>query len=272
MSEYDPHDDARKSYNVAIEAMGEKLRSFRRETIGDATLYLGDCREILPLLPKVDSVVTDPPYGINYQSGHATDALWVGGRKIANDATTLTRDAIIDWALFPDGTPVERSCLVFGTWRVPRPSMTKMVLIWDKGGALGMGDLSIPWKPDHEEIYVIGSGFVGSRDSGSVLYCPPVQSMAKNGRVHPTEKPVQLMMELCRKVPGTILDPFMGSGSTGVACVKQGRKFLGIEIDETYFEIACRRIRDAYRQPDLFIEAEKAKPAEQLTLLPEAAE
>ena len=264
---YDAADNSAKCYDLAISTMREKLESFHKVEIGDAVLYRGDCREILPLLPKVDAVVTDPPYGIGYQSGYATDALWVGGRKIANDSTTLTRDAIIDWALFPDGAAADRPCLVFGTWRAPRPSMTKMVLIWDKGGALGMGDLSIPWKPDHEEIYVIGSGFVGSRDSGSVLYSPPVQSTAKNGRVHPTEKPVRLMTELCRKVPGTILDPFMGSGTTGVACVKLGRKFIGIEIDPGYFEIACKRIRDAYAQPDMLVELEKARPVEQLDML-----
>lgn len=140
--------------------------------------------------------------------------------------------------------------------------MTKMVLIWDKGGALGMGDLSIPWKPDHEEIYVLGKGFVGTRDSGSVLRHPPVQSMAKNGRVHPTEKPVSLMVDLCRKVPGTVLDPFMGSGTTGVACVKLGRKFIGIEIDEGYFDIAVERIRKAYAQPDFFVER-PAQPVQQ---------
>ena len=287
MSHYDAADNSSKCYALAIETMREKLASFRREQIGDCTLYLGDCREILPTLnPVLDaepvanaisrtgganpptgaiSVVTDPPYGIDYRSGHATDDLWVGGREIANDRSTLTRDGVIDWALFPDGTLVQRACLVFGTWRAPRPSMTKMVLIWDKGGALGMGDLSIPWKPDHEEIYVIGSGFVGSRDSGSVIRCPPVQSMARNGRVHPTEKPVRLMVELCRKVPGTILDPFMGSGTTGVACVKLGRKFIGIEIEPKYFDIACKRIEAAYAQPDMFVEP--VKTAEQLSLM-----
>lgn len=269
----------------------------RVEHIGPHTLYLGDCREILPtLIPvrdakpstkegesqanlagrtgsatlptgaTVNAVVTDPPYGIAYKSGYATDALWSGGRSIENDGSTLTRDAVIDWALSHDGIAAANiPILCFGTWRAFRPSMTKMVLIWDKGGALGMGDLSIPWKPDHEEIYVIGSGFVGSRDSGSVIRCPPVQSMAQNGRVHPTEKPVQLLIELCRKTSGVVLDPFMGSGTTGVACQKLGRKFIGIEIEEKYFSIACRRIEEAMRQPDMFVES--PKPAVQEVLL-----
>jgi len=218
----------------------------RKEVIGRATLYLGDCRDILPTLGKVDAVVTDPPYGMAYQSGHATDELWAAGRTIAGDETTEARDAVLAWA-------ENRPCLCFGTWRIERPAAAKMVLIWNKGGALGMGDLSIPWKPDHEEIYVLGRGFIGSRDCGSVLYHPPVQSMAKNGRVHPTEKPVGLMKMLLRKVPGTILDPFMGSGTTGVAAVQMGRDFIGIEREPKYFDIACRRIEEAQRQGDLFI-------------------
>ena len=213
--------------------------------IGDATLYHGDCLEILPTLPKVDAVVTDPPYGIGYESGHATDALWIAGKSIASDECTGARDRVIEWA---DGRPA----LAFGTWRAPRPEATRQVLIWDKGGALGMGALDIPWKPDHEEIYVLGKGWAGARDCGSVLRCPPVQSMAKNGRVHPTEKPVRLMEMLIGKTAGTVLDPFMGSGTTGVACANLGRKFIGIEIERKYFDIACERIAAAYAQGRLF--------------------
>ena len=203
--------------------------------------------EIMPMLPAPGSVCTDPPYGIAYKSGHATDRLWAGGKRIAGDETTALRDAALAWI----GTSIPTLC--FGTWRAPRPERTKMVLIWDKGGALGMGDLRIPWKPDHEEIYVLGEGFVGSRDSGSVLHVPPVQSMAKNGRVHPTQKPVSLIKKLIKKLPGTVCDPFMGSGTAGVAAAQMGRRFLGIEQDPKYFDIACKRIEDAQRQSDLFI-------------------
>ena len=229
--------------------------------IGNAMLYLGDCREILPRLHRltVGSVVTDPPYGMNYVSGYATDALWAAGKTISGDRNAEVRDETlckIDeiWPYLPR--------LVFGTWKVTRPPQTKIVLIWDKGGALGMGDLALPWKPDHEEIYVMGSGFVGSRDCGSVIHCPPVQSMAKNGREHPNEKPVRLMRELIRKTEGTILDPFMGSGSTGVAAIQMGRSFVGIEMQPAFFDIACRRIEEAQKQAALFPHEESRKPTQ----------
>jgi len=218
--------------------------------IGNATLYLGDCLEILPTIRQLKTwdgfcTVTDPPYGMKYTSGHSTDALWAAGHSITGDESTEVRDAVCR-------INYDRPMLIFGTWRVPRPLNTRMVLIWDKGGALGMGDLSLPWKPDHEEIYVLGSGFVGTRDCGSVIRHPPVQSMAKNGRVHPTEKPVGLMLKLLKKTAGVVLDPFMGSGTTGVACVNLGRKFIGIEIEPKYFDIACERIENAQRQARMF--------------------
>ena len=215
----------------------------QKVVIGDATLYQGDCLSVLPEL-KADCVIMDPPYGMAYQSGYATDALW-SGRLIQGDDTTRARDIVIEWA---NGRPV----LCFGTWKADRPTATKIVLIWDKGGALGMGDLSIPWKADHEEIYVIGKGFVGTRDSGSVLRHPPVQSMAKNGRLHPTQKPLSLMRDLMRKTEGRVFDPFMGSGSTGVAAIQTARSFIGCEVDERYFDIAVKRIEQAHSQGKLF--------------------
>ena len=141
----------------------------------------------------------------------------------------------------------------------------------DCGDHVGMGDLSFPWKPNTEEIYVIGHGFTGHRGS-SVLRIPaPVTwNSTSHGRAHPHEKPVALISALLAKCPGkTILDPFMGSGSTGAACVQSGRRFIGIEIEPKYFDIACKRIEAATKQPDLFIE--QPSPAKQLNLL-EAAE
>jgi hypothetical protein len=108
------------------------------ETIGSATLYLGDCRDILPSL-TVDAVLTDPPYGMQYKSGHATDRLWKAGRSITGDKDCVARDealAMLDCAM-----------LVFGSEKVAKPFGTRMTLTWDKGHALGMGALDLPWKP-----------------------------------------------------------------------------------------------------------------------------
>lgn len=211
--------------------------------IGNATLFLADARRMTLSCgyPEIGVVLTDPPFGIGYRSGHATDELWQAGREITNDHDTTCRDAVLqELSGFP--------ALVFGSRRVPQPVGTRTTLIWDKGPALGMGALDLPWKPSYEEIYVIGKGFHGNRD-GAVIYHPPVQSMAKNGREHPNEKPVGLLAKLLDKCPpGLVCDPFMGSGSTGVACVAAGREFVGVEIEPRYFDIACRRIEDAQRQ------------------------
>jgi DNA modification methylase len=101
-------------------------------------------------------------------------------------------------------------------------------------------------------LYVIGKGFVGGRNWGSVIYHHPTQAMAKNGRRHPNEKPVGLLERLLRWMPpGLVCDPFMGSGSTGEAAIKAGRPFIGIEIEPTYFDIACERLRTFARQSDM---------------------
>ena len=194
------------------------------------TLYHGDCREVTEWLSG-DVMVTDPPYGIAYRNGKQSKL----ARSIANDHDTAARDAALKaWG--------DRPALVFGTWRAPRPQATRTLLVWDTKGALGMGDLSIPWKPAHQEVYVLGGGFKGRRTS-DVLSYPPVQSMAANGRVHPNEKPVDLLQDLIGKCPpGVIVDPFAGSGSTLRAAKNMGRKAIGIEIEERYCEIAAERL------------------------------
>lgn len=202
-------------------------------------LYCGDCREILPAL-SFDAVLTDPPFGIDYDSGYGSD-VW-GNGAVSGDADTLVRDEAL---AIIGNVPA----LVFGSWKQPRPKGTRTLLVWDTLGALGMGDLQIPWKPSHQEIYVLGDrkGFAGRRDS-DVISHPPVQSMAKNGRLHQMQKPVKLLEKLLEKLVGeTICDPFMGSGSTGLACLNLGRKFIGIEIDPGHCETAKQRIETAIR-------------------------
>lgn len=202
------------------------------------TLYHGDCREVTAWL-EADVLVTDPPYGYDHASN------WQGpfrGKAIANDHDLSERDEVLtEWADFADR--IGRRALVFGSWRMPKPVGTHTVLIWDKGPASGMGDLSVPWKPNTEEIYVIGKGFVGSRDS-SVLSGHSVVTWASKGREHPNMKPVSLIEALLLKCPAewVVADPFAGSGSTLVAAKQLGRKAVGVELEERYCEIAAKRL------------------------------
>ena len=256
MTDYDPAENSRKSYDVAIDAMREKLASFRCERIHDATLYLGDCREILPLLPKVDAVVTDPPYGIGYVHGaeniaHATK---FSGIKIVGDDEPFDPSP---WLAFP-------AVLLWGAnhfaSRLPGGGRW---LIWDKrcgtGDGKAMSDVEIAWLSGPrkaDRIYrQLWDGFNKDGEERGVQ------------RSHPTQKPVACMKWCLEFLPKarTILDPFMGSGTTGVACAKLGRKFIGIELEPKYFDIACKRINDAYRQPRLFKD-EPPKPKQEALL------
>jgi DNA modification methylase len=189
------------------------------------TLYHGDCRAILPGVGG-DVMVTDPPYGMAYSSG------W-SGASVAGDTTTDVRDAILN-AWFP------RPALVFGRWSCPRPADVRHTLIWDKGDWPGMGDLSLPWGPSTEEIYVIGEGFVGKR-RGSIIR--DTKRPSGESALHPTEKPIGLMETLLRACPpGIIVDPFAGSGSTLVAAKNLGRHAIGVEINESYCKIIATRL------------------------------
>jgi DNA modification methylase len=195
------------------------------------TLYHGDCRYIAEWL-YADVLVTDPPYGIGYRSN--APRAESTPRSIKGDLDTKLRDRALEMWSGP--------ALVFGTWRVDRPGDTHTRLIWDTKGALGMGDLSVPWKPSDQEIYVIGRGFSGPRTS-NVLTFAPVQAMAANGRVHPHQKPTELLEALLVKCPpGAVADPFAGSGSTLVAAKRLGRKAIGVELEERYCEIAAKRL------------------------------
>lgn len=204
------------------------------------TIFLGDSREILPEV-EADVMVTDPPYGIAHRSGWssslfgsvATAYQSESGDAIHGDADTSLRDGVLSvWG--------ERPALIFGSHRESFPAGYRAVLVWDKGENAGMGDLSIPWKPNWELIFVLGSGFSGSRTTGVLRgYIPGRVSM---GRQHPNEKPVDLMRGLILKCPpGVVLDPFMGSGTTLRAAKDLGRKAIGIEINERYCEIAAKR-------------------------------
>lgn len=199
------------------------------------TLYHGDCREIDSWL-DADVLVTDPPYGISYQSNMNRNRRNTKlGRPIAADGDVWTRDVVLkQWG--------SRPALVFGRWDVERPIETKARLIWDKGNSAGMGDLSMPWGRSEEEIYVLGSGFVGKREP-NVIRVQMLMSADRERPDHPTPKPVGLMERLIEKCPpGVVADPFAGSGSTLIAARNLGRHAVGVELEERYCELIARRL------------------------------
>ena len=199
------------------------------------TLYHGDCRDITEWL-TADVLVTDPPYGVAYESNINRDRRNLKkGRAIAGDHDPGVRDeALTLWGARP--------AVVFGRWDAPRPVATRARLIWDKGNSPGMGDLTIPWGRSDEEIYILGQGFTGTR-SGSVIRAQMLMSGDRNRPDHPTPKPVGLMEALIAKCPpGVIADPFAGSGATLVAAKLQGRRAIGIELVERYCAIIAERL------------------------------
>jgi len=224
----------------------------RVEVIGDCTLMLGDCLEILPTLGKVDAVVTDPPYGIGADAGQAKRANHKHGAAICKsrdygatnwDAAPASSDHIAAMRAISDRQ------IIFGGNYFELPP-TKCWLYWDKEtGANDYADGELAWTNLDKPIRQIRWMWKGMLRKG------------KEDRDHPTQKPLGVMQWCLSHVPDarTILDPFMGSGTTGVACVKLGRKFIGIEIEPKYFEIACKRIQKAVDEPRLALPEPKPK-------------
>jgi site-specific DNA-methyltransferase (adenine-specific) len=203
--------------SIYDELEGEVSLYYEDESV---KLYHGDCSKIHDWM-HASVLVSDVPYGIKYESNRPRETM---ARSIAGDEDTSMRDYAITAFQRHHYDGLDAPMLIFGTWRRPRPAGTRQVLIWDTKGALGMGATDLPWKPAHQEIYVLGKGFTGHRGS-DVLTHAPVQSLGRNGRVHPHQKPVELMQDLIAKCPpGTIADPFAGSGSTLVAAKALGRQ------------------------------------------------
>ncbi len=216
-------------------------------TIGNARLALGDCRDILPTLGKVDAVVTDPPYGIGESAGKAKT------RKRAGNAKWVKDYGNDDWDDQPIDAETIAAILNHARWKVifggnyyALPP-TKCWLVWDKlNGDTDFADCELAWTNLPKAVRRIrflwnGWNLGGGESRGD----------------HPTQKPIGVMRWCIGHLPvpnETILDPFMGSGTTGVAAVQMGRKFIGIEREPKYFDIACSRIEQAQRQGDLFIE------------------
>jgi DNA modification methylase len=200
------------------------------------TLYHADCLTIGEWL-AADVLVTDPPYGIAWREGglhsqRSTRSTAV--QSIEGDESTQVRDiALTLWG--------DRPSIVFGSWRKPRPADVTHRLIWHKLGR-SPGVAPAAWFPNEEEIYLSGGGWQG-RPTPTVITTTEARHMEPAKVGHPTPKPVGLMETLIAKAPpGTIADPFAGSGSTLVAAKNLGRKAIGVELEERYCEIAARRL------------------------------
>jgi len=221
------------------------------EHIGLAALYLGDCKEIAPTLERPEAVITDPPYGMANDCDYTRFSGGTSKRGKATRHNAIHGDA---HAADPSWMADYPAAVIFGMNHFPQTLQPGSALIWDKRnvGAEGsfLSDAEIAWMKGGCGVYIFRHVFAGSGraiDAGIDPYAKAI---------HPTQKPVALMRWCIEraKVPpgGTILDPYMGSGTTGVAAVEMRHPFIGIEIDPTYFDIACRRIEQAQRQGDLF--------------------
>jgi site-specific DNA-methyltransferase (adenine-specific) len=257
----------------------------RVEHIGDATLYLGDCLEILPTLGKVDAVVTDPPYGIAQKFGvqHKLD----GVRRLQFDWDSSAVNETVFAALRFAADMAPAIFTFCGTSQVSHietllstAGFTVKPAVWIK--ACPPPAMPGNWWPSGFEyaLYAYRSGAYFESDDtsrGNVFYSDTYRHgvRADEKVAHPTQKWLPLLRQIVEPMVArgaTAVDPFMGSGTTGVACAKLGRRFIGIEIDPGYFEIACKRIDDAYRQRDLFRDTVPVEPKPiQPSLLGDAA-
>jgi site-specific DNA-methyltransferase (adenine-specific) len=227
--------------------------------IGSATLYLGDCLDVLPHLPVADVLITDPPYSAKTHAGARGRGATTGGAHILVDFEAFTGEHFAEVVLPAMTAKARRWSVVFTDWSLARHV--------DEGQIIRMG----VWVKNDPAPQFTGDR-PGTGWESLMLLHPPGRkrwngggrpavwrsNICKNGNEHPTQKPDDLMLALVRDFsePGeVILDPFMGSGSTGVAALRAGRAFVGIERDAGHFETACRRIDQAQRQPNLFPEA-----------------
>ena len=216
--------------------------------IGSATMYLGDCLEVLPTLPRCDAVITDPPYGIDVGS------MGMGkGAKATNFAKFDWDKSAPEQSLISSIVSMANQSIIWGGNYFCMPA-SGCWLAWDKVQKFSGADFELAWT----NLKTPTKAFRMSR----------VEAYGSMEKLHPTQKPVELMKWCIDQAgnPQTILDPFMGSGTTGVAAVQMGRRFIGIEREPSYFEIACKRIEQAQQQGDMFVTAAPAK-IEQLGLL-----
>ena len=206
-------------------------------TIGNAELWNGDCAEILPLLPKFDLILTDPPYGLNMQTradGGGVCSAKSGNRTYEYSEWDKERPPLWLFGLILDKS---KDCIVWGgNYFTDALPPTMQWLVWDKGQRnFSLADCEFAWSSKRAAARVL------TLSRGEAL---------QDGKEHPTQKPVRLMKWCLDMHPKaqTVCDPFMGTGTTGVAAVAMGKSFVGIERERKYFDIACERIENEQRQ------------------------
>jgi DNA modification methylase len=209
----------------------------KEERIGNQRLILGDCLQVMPLLGRFDAVVTDPPYGISVTQSHRlATSRGMGGKQWDN--------APADLSALPDVPSI-----IWGGNYFDLPAH-RAPLVWDKNNAgRDFADFEMAWT----NLDMVARRFV----------MRPMNM--DGGKSHPTQKPIALMEWCLGFLPDakTILDPFMGSGTTLVACQRMGRHGTGIELDPDYFQTACKRVDEAARQPDLLIPETRQPPTQE---------
>ena len=218
----------------------------RKEELAEGVvLYQGDCLEVLPTLGRFDAVVTDPPYGIGVCGNEG------GVTSLKSGAKDYGKQ---EWDNLPIG-PEHITAMISssanqiiwgGNYFANNLAPSQCWLVWDKlnGAGFSLADVELAWT---------------SFDRAARLFKVSRTATFSEGKAHPTQKPIALMSWCLTHIPAarTVLDPFMGSGTTGVACVMAGRSFVGIEREPSYFDTACRRIEAALKQPDMFIDPPK---------------
>lgn len=240
----------------------------RIERIGNAELHLADCREVLPTLSGVDAVVTDPPYGIGFSEyvSHNDDP--VAYLTLISEALEVSQSLVTNgWMVAFMGArrAHEWQAIIQKPWRIMACAKNFTQIL------PGIGPL---WSCDFALFWPVGKPL--QRGKGRDFHVANTANMSTRPKGHPCPRPIDQMLyvvDCFSDVGQTVLDPFMGSGTTGVACARLGRRFIGTEIEPRYFDIACRRIEQAQRQPDLFVrDAETAYDRGMRDLFQEAAD
>lgn len=245
--------------------MTDALPYRRKEIIGDCTLFLGDCRDILPTLGKQGLLLTDPPYGIGLAGGFSGAGRFSGAGGFSKPIARRQYDG--DW---DNSTPSEDDFklmllsasqhIIWGgnyfTDKLPQGSCW---LVWDKKNTMPtFSDAELAWTS------------IDKKSVKRIVYEQNGLMSREKERFPPTQKAVEVMrwsISQAKQPFDSVVDPYMGSGTTGVACTKwSGLKFVGVERDEAFFDIACERIRKAYAQPDMFIAPPAEKPKQEAML------